>query len=113
LRLTKNGSSSNGIATWTLSVTNLGPNTAQNVVVTDVLPSRLNFGSAPGCAYNGATRTVTCSVSSLASGASASFTLTTTITGKGGGWITNTAQVSSSTSDPNTANNSATNRVRP
>jgi uncharacterized repeat protein (TIGR01451 family) len=113
LRITKSGSSSNGTATWMLSITNLGPNSAQNVVVTDVLTSRLNFSSAPGCAYNGATRTVTCFVSSLASGASASFTLTTTITGKGGGWITNTAQVSSSTSDPSTANNSATNRVRP
>jgi uncharacterized repeat protein (TIGR01451 family) len=112
LRITKTGSNSNGTATWTLSVTNLGPGTAQNVVVTDVLPSRLDFGGASGCTYNSATRTVTCSVSSLASGASASFTLTTTITGKGGGWITNTAQVSSTTSDPSTANNSATNRVR-
>jgi uncharacterized repeat protein (TIGR01451 family) len=112
LRMTKTLASTGSQQTWTLSVTNLGPSAAQSVSITDVLPSRLTFASAPGCSYALATRTVTCSVASLANGAIASFTLTTTISGTAGGWITNTAQVSSSTADPNTANNTASARVK-
>ena len=55
---------------------------------------------------------MTCTAASLANGANLSFTITTTITGNGGGWITNTAQVTSSTADPSTANNTSTDRVR-
>jgi uncharacterized repeat protein (TIGR01451 family) len=113
LRIVKTLASKNGqTATWSLVVTNLGPQTAQNVVVTDTLPSRLDFVSAPGCTYAPTTRVVTCNLGSLASGASNTITLTTTITGNAGGWITNTAQVTSSTSDPVSANNSSTDRVR-
>jgi uncharacterized repeat protein (TIGR01451 family) len=111
--LAKSAALSGGDAVWNLSVSNLGPNAAQTVVVTDVLPSRLSFVSAPGCTYTGSTRTVRCDLASLAQGGAASFTLTTSISAKGNGWITNTAQVSSSTPDPNTANNTATARVRP
>ena len=112
LALTKSGAL-NGNAVWTLRVDNLGPSAAQDVVVTDTLPSRLSFDSAtPGCTYNGSTRIVRCAVPSLGQSTSASFTITTSITGKGGGWITNTAQVSSSTPDPSTANNTASARVR-
>jgi uncharacterized repeat protein (TIGR01451 family) len=114
LQLAKTGSLSGSTATWTLTATNGGPLDATDVVVTDVLPSRLNYGAAsPGCTYDGATRTVRCTISSLANGASASFTITTATTGKGNGWITNTAQASSSTPDGNTGNNSASARVRP
>jgi uncharacterized repeat protein (TIGR01451 family) len=108
----KTGAASGTTATWTLAVTNLGPSTAQNVVVTDTLPSRLTFVSAPGCVYTSATRVLTCSLASLAGGANVSFTVTTTITGNGGGWITNTAQVTSATADPVSANNTSTDRVR-
>ena len=100
-------------ATWTLGVTNLGPNTAQNVTVTDALPSRLSFVSASaGCVYASSTRTVTCSTTSLGSSSSISFTVTTAITGSAGGWITNGAQVTSATFDPSTANNSSSDRVK-
>jgi uncharacterized repeat protein (TIGR01451 family) len=112
LRITKTGSKNGTTATWALSVTNLGSSAAQNVVVTDTLDSRLTYVSAPGCTYNTSTRAVTCSVATLANGANISFTITTTITGGGGGWITNTAQVSSSTSDPSSANNTASDRVK-
>jgi hypothetical protein len=105
--LTKSGAL-NGNAVWTLRVDNLGP----DAVVTDALPSRVSFVSAPGCTYTGSTRVVRCEVAALAPSATASFTITTSITGKGGGWITNTAQVASSTPDPNTANNTASARVR-
>jgi uncharacterized repeat protein (TIGR01451 family) len=97
---------------WSVGVTNQGPNAAQNVVVTDSLPSRLSLVSAPGCTYNSATRTVRCELLSLAQGGTASFTITTSVTGKGNGWITNTAQVSSSTTDPSTGNNTGSARIR-
>jgi uncharacterized repeat protein (TIGR01451 family) len=102
----------NGNAVWTLRIDNLGPDAAETVVVTDTLPSRLSFVSAPGCTYTGSTRVVRCALASLAPSATASFTITTSITGKGSGWITNTAQVAGSTTDPNTANNTASARVR-
>ena len=114
LRLAKTGSYSGGTATWTLTATNGGPLAATGVVVTDVLPSRMTIGTVPaGCTYDPGTRTLRCTANSLAGGASAAFTFTTTLTGKGNGWITNTAQVSSSTPDSNTGNNTASARVRP
>jgi uncharacterized repeat protein (TIGR01451 family) len=113
LVLAKTGAMTGGNAVWNLNLSNQGPSAAQTVVVTDVLPSRLVFVSAPGCTYMSSTRTVRCEVSSLAQGGAASFTITTSVTGKGNGWITNTAQVSSATSDPNTTNNTSTARVRP
>jgi uncharacterized repeat protein (TIGR01451 family) len=113
LVLAKTGAMTGGHAVWNLNLSNQGPNAAQTVVVTDVLPSRLVFVSAPGCTYTSSTRTVRCEVSSLAQGGAASFTITTSVTGKGNGWITNTAQVSSATSDPNPTNNTSTARLRP
>jgi hypothetical protein len=91
----------------------VGPSPAQNVVVSDTLPSRLVFVSATaGCTYASVTRIVTCNAGTLANGASASFTILTTMSGAGGGWITNTAQVTSPTPDPAGANNTSTDRVR-
>jgi uncharacterized repeat protein (TIGR01451 family) len=112
LALAKTGALSGSNMLWNLSVRNLGPNGAQNAVVTDTLPSRVSFVSAPGCTYNGSTRTVRCGLASLAQSGMASFTITTSAPTNGNGWITNTAQVSSSTPDPFTANNTAGVRVR-
>jgi uncharacterized repeat protein (TIGR01451 family) len=111
LALTKAGTLSNSTATWTLQARNIGPDLAQSVVVTDTLPSRVSYTSAPGCTYASATRIVRCELASLAAGSTANFTITTSV-GKGSGWVTNTAQVTSSTADPSTTNNSATARVR-
>jgi len=112
LRLVKNGARSGTTATWTLALTNLGPDASHGVVVSDTLPSRLTYVSAPGCVYTASTRLVACSLASLPGGGAATFTIATTVTGKGNGWITNTAQVTSSTPDPATANNSSSARVR-
>lgn len=103
---------SNSTAVWTLQAHNNGPDLAKGVVVTDTLPSRLSFTSAPGCTYASATRTVRCELASLAADSTATFTITTSVSGKGSGWITNTAQVTTATPDPNTTNNNATARVR-
>ena len=114
LNLAKTVSPPGSIVTWTLSVSNNGPLDATGIVVTDVLPSRLTSPTftTPGCAYEAATRTIRCTASSLASGANTSFGFGE-LPGKGNGWITNTAQVSSSTPDLGTANNTASARVRP
>ncbi len=117
LSLTKTVSPPGSTVTWTLRVNNNGPLDATGIVVTDVLPSRLTTPTfdptTPGCTYDNPTRTVRCTASPLTNGANVSFRFTTGFTGKGNGWITNTAQVSSSTPDSNTANNTASARIRP
>jgi uncharacterized repeat protein (TIGR01451 family) len=112
LALAKTGVLSASNILWNLSVRNVGPNGAQNAIVTDTLPSRASFVSAPGCTYVSSTRTVRCRLASLAQSRTASFTITTSVSGQGNGWITNTAHVSSSTPDPTTANNTSGARVR-
>jgi uncharacterized repeat protein (TIGR01451 family) len=97
--------------TYTITVTNLGPDDAQTVVMTDTLPSALTVGSCSSsgvgvCATSGSTITVT--YSALAANASATITLTGTLkSGLARGTIvTNTASVqASSPNDPNTTNN--------
>ena len=112
LALAKTGTLSGSTAVWRVDVSNLGPSAAQNVVVTDTLPSRLSYVSAPGCAYDGSARTVRCALGSLAQNGVASVTITTSAPSKGNGWVTNTSQVSSSTPDPDSSNNTASARVR-
>ena len=106
---------------YTIVVTNLGPSDAQAVVMTDKLPltaKKLPFlyyngvGPAAGqCTYTKATHTFSCSFGTLVTGDSR--TVDVWLDARGSvGTITNTASVSSSTSDPNTANNSARKDVR-
>jgi uncharacterized repeat protein (TIGR01451 family) len=99
--------------TYTITVTNNGPSAAQGVMLTDVVPAGTTFvsftapaGWTPSTPAAGSTGTVTATTPTLASGASALFTLVVNL--KTNTLITNTATVSSSTSDPNAANNSAT-----
>lgn len=54
--------------TYVVAVANGGPDTAQGVRVTDVLPAELTLTDAPGCTNNADTRTVTCRQASLAGG---------------------------------------------
>jgi uncharacterized repeat protein (TIGR01451 family)/fimbrial isopeptide formation D2 family protein len=71
---------SGGTITYTITVTNNGPATAMNVVVTDTLPTGITFQSATGggthsagvVTWNG---TTTPALSSLANGASQVFTV--------------------------------------
>ncbi|MDB4897646.1 MAG: hypothetical protein JWN15_3908 [Firmicutes bacterium] len=53
--------------TYTLTVTNLGPGAAPNVVVTDLLPASVTLVSAPGCTVAG--QTLTCALGTLTPGA--------------------------------------------
>jgi uncharacterized repeat protein (TIGR01451 family) len=103
--------------TYTLTVRNAGPNTANNVSVSDTLPtSYLTFVSCTEntgtgtCTYSGGTVSVT--YASMAASASSTVTINTTVnTGATDGVsVGNNASVSASDpTDPNTANNTSAN----
>jgi uncharacterized repeat protein (TIGR01451 family) len=96
--------------TYTLGVSNNGPLSATNVTVTDSLPSQVSFASYTSTqgTCNQASGTVTCSVGTLPLGNSTAITLTVNVNPGSSGSISNTASVSSDTSDPVSTNNSAT-----
>ena len=94
--------------TYTLTVTNNGPDVAVNTAVTDTLPASVTLISASTtqgtCAASG--QTVGCELGDLASGALA--TITITVTPNSGGSITNTASTVSDTADTDNSNNTDT-----
>ncbi len=100
------------ILIYTIVVTNTGPNPATAVAVNDPVPQGTTFSSAsptPSSAPAvGAAGTVVWSLGSLSSGASVTLTLKVKVSVKGNALVVNTATVTSSSSDPNLANNTAT-----
>ncbi|MDQ3282017.1 MAG: DUF11 domain-containing protein [Acidobacteriota bacterium] len=104
----------NANVTYTITLTNNGPDAATNVTMTDTLSPGSTFQSVtPAAGFNcttpavNSTGTVTCTAASFANGATATFTIVAKATAASGS-IGNTATASSNTFDPNTANNSAT-----
>ncbi|PUA79781.1 DUF11 domain-containing protein [Nocardioides currus] len=99
-----------GPVTFTLTVANAGPSTARDVVVADSLIAALGDVSATmtaggSCAVTG--RDVSCRVDTLAPGATETITVRATVAPDFTGDVTNVATVTSSTPDPDQANNSA------
>jgi uncharacterized repeat protein (TIGR01451 family) len=89
--------------TYTVVVTNHGPSTATDVVLTDTLPGGVDFGRAsPGCSGTGP---VTCALDSLAQGAVEMVTIVVTPTVAGA--IINTVEVGGVELDPRLADNAA------
>lgn len=115
LKLTKSDSPDpvlvNGLLTYTIEVENLGPAAATNVVVTDNLPSTVDFVSASnGCTLKG--RRVTCNVGGLtANGGGSRQTVTIRVKPTKAGTISNDASASSAETDPQAANNSDTEKT--
>ena len=108
-----------GQYTFTGTVTNNGPATAHNVVFTDTLPSGLEISNAYcnlGPCQTPATTTlgnctvsgnkITCSLGTMAPGATAAVTLPIQATATGS--LTDTASVTATEKDPKLANNTAT-----
>jgi uncharacterized repeat protein (TIGR01451 family) len=118
LSVTKSGpatSAQNTSAAYTITVASAGPDIAQSVAVTDVLPPPTTFvslvqdsGPAATCSTPavGANGTVTCTFNLLDPGDSAQFTLT--LNTRNAATIVNTATVSAASFDTNAANSSAT-----
>ena len=99
-----------GQITYSLVVTNGGLDPAQNVVLTDQLPAGTTFVSStpgsPTCTV--ASAQLTCSLGTMANGATQTVTLVVAVgLGLAGTTLADTAQVTSTTADPNAANNSA------
>jgi uncharacterized repeat protein (TIGR01451 family) len=103
--------------TYTITVTNNGPDTAVNAVLSDTVPTNTTFrsittpagwtcGTVPAV---GGTGSISCTNPGFAAGSSI-FTLVVRVntTATDGTIISNTASVSSSTADSNGLNNSAT-----
>jgi uncharacterized repeat protein (TIGR01451 family) len=94
--------------TYTLSITNYGPSPASNVSVADTLPGSLLSPMASASQGNcTGTFALTCALGSLASGASATITITALTPANALVSLNNTASVSSNDADPNSLNNSA------
>ncbi len=99
---------------YTIAVTNNGPGTATGVSVSDTLPAGSTFVSATGAGWtcNNVANVVTCTVASLAVGPAPPITLTITAPPVvAGGTLSNTATVSSTSTDPTPGNNSSTSSV--
>ncbi len=95
-----------GAVAFTVRVTNNGPASASNVVVTDALPDGLDLVSSS--ATQGSYTSPTWTVGTLASGASATLTINTTASlAWGGSRITNNASAASSLYDAYPGNNAA------
>jgi uncharacterized repeat protein (TIGR01451 family) len=102
--------------TYTVTVTNNGPNDAQTVTLTDAVPANTTFVSDSNVAgwanthpAAGATGTVTYTTAALAPGASSTFTIRVQIDGAfAAGVISDTATVGASPADINLTNNSKT-----
>lgn len=95
--------------TYTLQVTNAGPSTATNVVVTDVLPTGVTFTSvtpSQGTASE-TSGTVTANLGSLAPSTSATITIVVGVDGDTRTSITNTASATSDVTDPDATNNTS------
>jgi parallel beta-helix repeat protein len=108
LSLAKTAQESQNQVTYTIVVNNLGPNTATNVTMTDVLPVGVNFVSAMTTSGScSGTSTVTCTSPTLANGASVTITIVVQATTSFNVYVTNTATVTATEPDPNPTNNTA------
>jgi uncharacterized repeat protein (TIGR01451 family) len=84
--------------TFTITVSNAGPDAAEGTTVVDILPAGTTLVSAtPSQGSCSGTTTVTCNIGTLSSGANATVTLVVTASGTSN--ITNTASASSSSID--------------
>ncbi len=91
--------------TYTIQITNNGPEDATGVTVTDTLPGSVTFVSASaGCSETAGV--VTCNIGNLSADANASVEIDVTTTAAG--TISNTASVTGNETDPIPGNNSGT-----
>src|SRR5204863_330804 len=94
---------------YDLVVTNNGPDAASNVALSDAVPASLSVDTihdGGGDCSTSVGNSVSCSLGSLANGATWTVTVDVTVDpAHPGGTISNTASASSDTSDPDSSNN--------
>jgi uncharacterized repeat protein (TIGR01451 family) len=94
--------------TYTITVTNNGPNGTTNATVTDALPAGVTYVSATTSHGTcSGTSTVTCNLGTMNNGSTATISLVVTTTAANAA-LTNTASVTSDSTDSTPANNTAT-----
>ena len=95
--------------TYRIDVTNAGPSKALNVVVTDNLPAfkQANYLSNTGGCVLSTPTTLTCNMGDLAVSQTKTFFVYVQVKGSRGE-VSNTASVTSATTDPSAANNTST-----
>jgi large repetitive protein len=116
VRIAKDGSPSQPAVSdaysYTIQVDNDGPGDATDLVVTDQLPAKLAnpVVTASGWTCNSPATggVLACTLGSLADGDSSQITIDGTIAGPQGGFFQNDTAVSTSSTDPNPGNNTAT-----
>ncbi len=96
-----------GAATYTLTLTNTGPDTAQNTVITDTLPPGVSYVSnTAGCTVSG--QTLTCNLGEVPSGATRTIEIQVLVEAAAAGQtLSNTAEAKSTTGEPDLTNNVA------
>lgn len=92
--------------TYTITVDNTGPGPALNVTVSDNLPSGVTLVSVSSS--QGDCTALPCNLGTLASGGNATVEIVVSIEENPANPLVNTAEVSSTTPDPNSADNSVT-----
>lgn len=106
--------------TYTQVAGNGGPSNATTVSFTEAIPANTTFVSLPipagwGCTTPpvGNTGTITCTIATLTSGANATFVVTVKVNTNtpNGTLITDTDNISSAITDPNSGNNSASSLI--
>ena len=114
LSITKTGSPkpvfSGDDLTYTITVTNDGPDSAENISVADTLPESLTYVSATPSqgSCDIISQDLTCSIGTISAAANATINLVTNVVLGTTGNIANSSTVSSSTNDNDSANNSST-----
>jgi uncharacterized repeat protein (TIGR01451 family) len=103
------------VITFSIMVSNAGPNAASNVVWSDVLPPNTTLdefdppaGSSCSSPAPGSTGTISCTIASLAVNGSAGPFFIELNPSPDAGAVANTATVTSSSSDPNPDNDAST-----
>ncbi|MEE8583965.1 MAG: matrixin family metalloprotease, partial [Acidobacteriota bacterium] len=91
--------------TYSLTITNNGPDTSENVSLSASLAAQVSFDSATaGCTHNAGT--VSCGLGNMASGQSTQVSIQVSVSPSASGSIQSSASLSSSTDDPSPSNTS-------
>jgi hypothetical protein len=93
--------------TYTITVSNAGPSTANNVAVSDPVPTGLSSFVWSGNGHVNVSGAISDTIVSLAPNATVVYTITATVDSAATGTLSNTATVAAA-NDPNPNNNSAT-----